>query len=171
MDFVARQETLAEDMAALLGKLNARRDEGGRVGTAGKLRGPRSLAEFAARCPSCHRPPSLLGSIYRSSPAQPSFCPCSPSAGVPPLVPGKELGTEKMRSKCASGSSVRAVRHGSAPMHDPVSTWQGLVAKEQYCSTEEYYSGRHTHCRASVEAYFADDLRLLYPGMAAAGGG
>ena len=55
-------------------------------------------------------------------------------------------------------------------MEDGTGTWQGLVAKEQYCSTHEYYSGRHAHCRASIEAYFLDDLRLLYGGTAGGSG-
>lgn len=95
---------------------------------------------------------------------------CFTPSGVPPLVRERPLGTEKMRARCASGGSVRAARHGVAPMEDGTGTWQGLVAKEQYCSTHEYYSGRHAHCRASIEAYYLDDLRLLYGGTAGGSG-
>lgn len=83
---------------------------------------------------------------------------------MPPLDPGRALGTEKMRQRCASGRSERAPRHGAAPMQQGAFTWEGMVAKEQYCTTDEYYAGRHAHCKASIAAYFADDLRLLYGG-------
>lgn len=163
VDYVARQEHLAEDLAALLGKLNARRDEGGSGGHHGRAAHV-LVGLFAAVLRKL-----LLGALrdggfhVRLLFNPPSACFLAP-AGVPPLVLGKPLGTEKMREKCAHGGSVRAARHGTAPMQNGGGTWQGLVAKEQYCTAQEYYRGRHAHCRASIEAYFADDLQLLYGG-------
>lgn len=83
-------------------------------------------------------------------------------AGVPALQLGAQLGTAKMRARCASGRSGAAAAHGAAEMEQGAWRWQGMVAREQYCTTDEYYAGRHAHCRASVAAYYADDLRLLY---------
>ena len=83
-------------------------------------------------------------------------------AGVPALQLGAQLGTAKMRARCSSGRSSAAAAHGAAEMEQGAWRWQGMVAREQYCTTDEYYAGRHAHCRASVAAYYADDLRLLY---------
>lgn len=41
---------------------------------------------------------------------------------------------------------------------------EGLAAKERYCSTAEYYQGRHAHCLAGIRSFYAEDYRLLLHG-------
>ncbi len=43
-------------------------------------------------------------------------------------------------------------------------SWKGLEAKEEYCSIQDFYAGRHAHCKAGIDELYADDLRVLYGG-------
>lgn len=56
--------------------------------------------------------------------------------------------------------------HSLALMYGRVGTptWQGLLARERYCTTAEYYTGRHAHCAKGVAAYYAGDVALLGAG-------
>jgi hypothetical protein len=81
--------------------------------------------------------------------------------GVPTLKLGKQVRPENVWQRCvmersASGQRHKAVVHTKGPH-----TWLGFEPKERYCSTDEYYTGQHAHCKAGIAAYFADDLRLL----------
>lgn len=161
MDFVARQEHLGDDLADLVDHINMRRDAGGRGGCSCMHGVAGSMRRFGAHSspPACTALPACL-------PTRGAGAAYPPLAGVGPLALAEQLGTAKMRPRCASGRSEAAAAHGVGEMQQGELRWQGMVAREQYCTTDEYYAGRHEHCRASIAAYYADDLRLLYGGAA-----
>lgn len=90
---------------------------------------------------------------------------------MPPLPLEGQLGTEKVRPRCGSGYSEYWRQHGVAEMQQGAHSWPGMVSREQYCTTDDFYSERHTHCRASVAAFYRQDFRLLYGGGGGGGGG
>ena len=84
------------------------------------------------------------------------------AAGLPALELPAQLTTEveKMRQQCP-GHSVQHPQHRPANVTLRGQTWLGLAAKEEYCSTAEFYSGQHAHCRAGIATYYSQDVTLL----------
>ncbi|PSC70631.1 hypothetical protein C2E20_5982 [Micractinium conductrix] len=82
--------------------------------------------------------------------------------GLPALELPAQLTTEveKMRQQCP-GHSVQHPQHRPANVTLRGQTWLGLAAKEEYCSTAEFYSGQHAHCRAGIATYYSQDVTLL----------
>lgn len=88
-------------------------------------------------------------------------------AGMPKLklVPMNE--SRNVRPQCTGELSPRHVVvpfsiNSCEATGECIVSWQALQPKEQYCSTQQFYAGRHAHCKAGIAAYAADDLRLLY---------
>ena len=97
-------------------------------------------------------------------------CPVALPAGVPKL----KLGPMRV---AMNADSWKLCKPEAAPRHIVLNysinqcpeggrqctvSWTGLEAKEEYCSVQDFYAGRHAHCKASIASHFADDLRLLY---------
>jgi hypothetical protein len=74
-------------------------------------------------------------------------------------VPSR-LATALKRKPCPTGESQLLPAHVPTAFATHIS-WTGLRAREQYCTTRDFYDGRHAHCLGSIAAYFADDVQLL----------
>lgn len=83
-------------------------------------------------------------------------------AGLSELKLPTSLTAEKLRERCKTGQSILLDSHQTTNYSDEGEEWVGLTAKEQYCTTPEYYQGRHAPCRQGISAYYKTDLRMLY---------
>ncbi|PSC67763.1 Sulfotransferase family [Micractinium conductrix] len=85
-----------------------------------------------------------------------------PELALPPRLPAP-LSQGRLRQRCRDGRSQRHRQHSPVNVTAEGESWAGLVAKEDYCSTADYYSGPHAHCKAAIARYYAADLQLVYP--------
>lgn len=166
MDFIARVEQLADDLNAVIDIINKRRAPGEawhsksiydiKPATAAAACGRRRSEGSAARCP-VHLPCSSSS----PHPALPLPSPLAP--GVAPLAPYAATSDNVNRQRCDPSESRLLASHYEAEMVGSIDTnkWVGLVAKEQYCSTAEFYQGRHAHCYAGVAEFYRSDLDVL----------
>ncbi|PSC68344.1 hypothetical protein C2E20_8058 [Micractinium conductrix] len=86
--------------------------------------------------------------------------------GVPPLEPPPRVAQALKRKECPGGESALLAEHQPVELKGVIN-WTGLQAREQYCTTAEYYSGRHAHCVESIGRFFAADVALLGGGRPA----
>ena len=67
--------------------------------------------------------------------------------GLEPLEISAEMAVMNMGGKC--GEAMELSHPGQR------------LAPEQYCDREEYFSGKHAHCRGRLSRYYEADLGLL----------